>query len=305
MKAGFKVRALTQAVTSAIGASAYHLKRYAIRSGLLLPIVAVVDALTAVPESQRAWYVEKDGKFHFDPEKVKDDDIAGPGYKATLDKERNAAKKAAQDLADFQARFKDIDPDKVREMFANLENDEELRLRAEGKHDEVFNKKTEKLRQDHARQLEQEKSERKKEADALSAKLVNTNRRALAGDVTQAAGKAGVHSPDVSDAVGDAILLAQAEGWTIDDDGGPVQLDKDGNVVMGGKDVTKPFTLKEWFEEKKVTKKHWFPNLNSGGGANGSGRGSGAGAGGKDLSGLSPTERMTQARAAQAAAKRP
>lgn len=284
MKAALKLKAVSVAVAMALGERVHRgITSYMERSGLILNALApVVDKLDAVPEAQRAWYVEKDGKFNLDPSKIEIEDTGG--LKSALDKERTAARTAEKARKDLEARYVGIDPDKVREMMAKFDGDEEGKLIAAGKIDEVVAKRSEKLRKELEKQV-QAAVDKEKAADARAAKfsqrvLDNAIRIAATGKANEWAMKSG------------DVMRAAREIFTLNDAGEAVQLDADGNVVMS-KDGKTPFSPSEWIEERRADCPHWFPATGSGGGAGGD-KGH---KGGKDLSHLSPTARLTEARA--------
>ena len=96
------------------------------------------------------------------------------------------------------------------------------------------------------------KSERAR-ADAYKQRVLDNHIRA-------AAAKAGLHV----DAIDDALLRAQSI-FTLDENGNAVQLDSEGQAVLG-KDGKTPFSPTEWLENPP---KHWLMSQASGGGANG------------------------------------
>src|SRR5574340_829949 len=102
-----------------------------------MALALVVDA---VPAGQEAFYVEKDGKFHLDVTGIEDTS----GLKSALQKEREAAKEASRKAKELEDKFAGIDPAKVRDMMAKLDQDGEAALIAAGKFDEVVAKRTEK-----------------------------------------------------------------------------------------------------------------------------------------------------------------
>ena len=57
-----------------------------------MALAQTVDTLDKVPESQRAWYAEADGKFVLDLNKVEIDDASA--LKKALNTEREAVKQA-------------------------------------------------------------------------------------------------------------------------------------------------------------------------------------------------------------------
>lgn len=278
-----KLKAVSVAVSMALGARMHRgIASYLERGGLMLNALApVVDKIDAVPEAQRGWYVEKEGKFHLDPAKIDIEDTSG--LKSALEKERKAARDAEKARKEFEARFIGIDPEKVKELMAKFDGDEEGKLIAAGKLDEVLARRTEKQRAQHEKDLKAAADK----ATAAEARAAKFSQRVLDNHVRAAATKAGVHAGAVEDALFRARTM-----FTLNEDGNAVQMAADGTVVIG-KDGKTPFSPAEWLESMKETAPHWFPANGSGGGAqNGKG-----GGGGEDLSALSPTARLTAARA--------
>ena len=78
------------------------------------------------------------------------------GLKAKRDELLGKLKEQGDNLK----RFEGIDPDTVKGMLKRFENDEEAKLIADGKIDEVLNKRTERLRGDVDKQLKEAKSKR-------------------------------------------------------------------------------------------------------------------------------------------------
>jgi hypothetical protein len=191
-------------------------------------------------------------------------------------------------LSEEFKRYEGIDVEEYQTLKQEREALEEARLKAEGKADELAQKRTEKAieakNKEIAKIAEQVELERKR-TDSYRNKLLDRHVLAAVSGI--------VHE----DAKADALLAAR-ELFTLNDEGDPVQIDKDGEVVLG-KDGQSPFSPAEWIEAMKEKKRHWFPSTNSGGGASGSGRFNNSGV---DLSKMSPVERMNYARR-QAAAR--
>jgi hypothetical protein len=220
-----------------------------------LTLVIEKDAHAKLTEGQRALYVEKDGKFHLDVDGVED----VSGLKSALEKERKAAKLAEQARKDLEKRFEGIDPEKVKKMIEEMGDDEEAKLMKAGKVDEVVAKRTEKLR----KELEKQVADARKAAEAEAKKAQKFSQQVLDNHIRQAATKAGMHA----NAVDDALFRGRVM-FTLNEEGEPVQVDKDGQPVFG-KDGKTPFSPVEWLEGMKEQAPHWFPAGSSGGGARG------------------------------------
>lgn len=265
-----------------------RLVRYLSATGMMAYAIAPeldATAIEKLPEAQRGWYAEKDGKFVLDLGKVDIEDTSG--LKNALAKERQAAKDAKEAaklaVAEAMKAYEGIDPVKTRALLAKFNDEEEAALIASGKVDEVIAKRMSKREADFQKQLEAARGEAegaKKVASTFQSRVLDNHIRA-------AAAKAGIHPFAVEDA-----LLRARSMFSLDDKGEAVQMGSDGSPVLG-KDGKTPFTPAEWLEGMKETAPHWFPASGSGGGAGGSG---GAGAGGKTIrreafDALSPAER--------------
>ncbi|MFZ3286554.1 MAG: hypothetical protein WA191_06855 [Telluria sp.] len=239
----------------------------------------VVDTLESVPEALHSLYTEADGKFRLQVDGIEDT----KGLKSALEKERQTAKDAEKARKDFEKQFEGIDPKKVKDMMSRFDNDEELKLISEGKISEVVEKRMERQRADLERQLGEKDGAidaANKRADAYIQSVLDNEIRSVA---------TGLHKF----AVDDALLLGR-QIFKLDENGRAVQFGSDGKPVMG-KDGKTPFGPGEWIDGMKSTKPHWFPSTASGGGASGHM----AVSGGADMSKMSPTERLTAARARQ------
>lgn len=247
-----------------------------------------VDALDGLPEFQRAWYAAgQDGKFKLDPSKVEIEDVTGlknalgATRKEVAETKRNAELKLAETLKMYEG----IDPVRTRELLAKFNSDDEAALIAAGKIDVVLEKRMAKMKEEFSKQVQQA-TERENGALEVASKFMervldNEIRAAVMGKVHPSALKNG------------DILRAARELFDLDDSGNAVQKDSGGNVILG-KDGKTPFSPDEWIESMREQAPHWFPANGSGGGSSGS---TGAVSSG-NYAGLSPTERMTAARAA-------
>lgn len=219
----------------------------------------------------------------FDPE---DEDTKAALAKAIADATKpladakaailNEKKQLADEVKALKTSWGDLDPEKVKLIMSRLENDEDTKLIAEGKVDEVINRRVTSLKGDYEKRLEAaskalgEKDEALKKRDSrLRDLVVESHIRQKATDLNL-----------VGTAVDDALFRAKSI-FTLDKDERVVAVDNDGHVRLG-KDGKSPFSPSEWLEGMKEAAPHWFA-APSGGGAQGGG-GSGRQGGGFVLS---------------------
>ncbi|EMD7168566.1 TPA: hypothetical protein ACN968_003756, partial [Acinetobacter baumannii] len=205
----------------------------------------IVDSLDAIKEEHRALYVEENGKFRLDLEGYEDP----KGLKSALQSERDAAKNAKLELQKLQKQFEGIDPEIVKKVFAQIDQDEEAKLIAEGKVNEVIQKRTEKMREEHEKLLKAEK-ERADKAEAYAQKFKQS---VIQSQIVQAA----IELEALPEATPDIAFLAQSK-FALDENGKAVAVDENGEVVIG-KDGQTPMTPKEWVESLREQKPYYWP----------------------------------------------
>lgn len=190
-----------------------------------------------------------------------------------------------------------LDPDEVKGMLDRLNKDEELKLMAEGKHEEAFAKRLEKTKATYQSQLDTLSSE----ADKYKTDLEKAQEQIRDLVIDQQVLGAFMKEKGLESAGPDVVNRAKA-AFKIED-GVPIARDKDGEIVRG-KDGA--ITISEWVASLKLSAPHLFPG-SAGAGAFG---GSGGGAGG-DLTarmeaaaaaGDMPTYRKLREQAAKSAA---
>ena len=155
--------------------------------------------------------------------------------------ETRAAKATAKQLQDEITGLGDLESlKKFKSMF---EGNEELKMIAEGKHDEVFNKRTDKLKQDYESKL----TAKEQELFDVKNKLTSRDRKVLALDMIQHITK----NPQINSALYSKDILREAAdaGWTLDDNDNAV-LVIDGDIQIG-KDGKSPIKFNEWLETNK------------------------------------------------------
>lgn len=159
------------------------------------------------------------------------------------------------ELDGFKTQFEGLDINAVKALLTKVGQDEETRLLAEGKLDEVITKRTERLRTDYDAKLAAEKG-RADKAEAFAAKYSD---KVLADSIRAAAIKAGA----LPEAAEDIILRARGT-FKLSEDGEAIATDRDGEVVYG-KDGKTPLSPLEWAESLRETATHLWPRAQGAG----------------------------------------
>ena len=165
-----------------------------------------------------------------------------------------------------------MDNDKIRELVSRLENDEDAKLVADGKVEELIDRRTERMQRDFENQtkaLGDRNDEISKENTVLLNELSVLK---VDGALRQTAEKQGVLAEHLEDAV-----LAGRQTWRLDK-GLPTAFNPDDSPVIG-KDGKNQITIQEWMEEKVKTKPGWTGKPKGG-----------SATGGKNIGGLAVEE---------------
>ncbi|WP_312141203.1 hypothetical protein [Stutzerimonas nitrititolerans] len=177
------------------------------------------------------------------------------GLKSKNQELLGANKTLKTDLDQFKGQFEGLDIGAVKSLLQKASQDEETRLLAEGKLDEVISKRTERLRADLDKQLQAEK-DRADKAESFAKRFSD---KVLADSIRGAALKAGA-LPEASE---DIILRAKGT-FTLNENGEAVAVDADGQVIYG-KDGKTPLSPLEWAESLRETASHLWPRAQGAG----------------------------------------
>jgi hypothetical protein len=206
---------------------------------------------------------------------------ADPAIKSLIDK---AVKEATSGLASnrdeilaekkaLQAKFEEtsktwegLDPAAVRNIMSRLENDEEARLLAEGKTDAVIERRTERLKADHAKQLANLEKQIADLSTNYTGAVSTVKQLKVEGSLRQAAVELGLVPSAIEDALSRAMNV-----FKVGEDG-KLLAEENGSTAYG-KDGRTPLTPSEWLESMKEKAPHWFPAPVGGGAGGGNGRG--------------------------------
>jgi hypothetical protein len=198
-----------------------------------MPLPFIVDSIESIEESQRALYVEADGKFRLDIDGYEDP----KGLKSALQSERDAAKTAKQELNQFKQQFDGLDIESIKQFATKAKQDETAKLIAEGKIDQVLAQKTDLMRQDFESKL----SDATSRAQTLESKVLN-------GFIATAAAQSGVQPEAI-----DLTILLASNQFKLDANGDPVAVNAQGEVI-NGKDGKTPLSITDWLTTLRETK---------------------------------------------------
>jgi hypothetical protein len=166
-------------------------------------------------------------------------------------------KKIQQDFKKYEALG---DPEQISNILKHFENNEDAKLVAEGKFDEVLAKHTQRQQLDYEEKINNLSSSLEEQAKAAD-KYKNMFHESQAGHAIRAAAEAaGVRSTAVED-----ILLRGKGVFTVSDDGTLEARDKDGNLVVANGKPLSPDLFVAGLKDKYP---HYWPD-SQGSGANG------------------------------------
>lgn len=171
-------------------------------------------------------------------------------------------------------------------MLQKAGQDEETKLLAEGKIDEVFGKRTERLKAEHQKLFDAEKAR----ADKAEAYANKFKQSVVKGQIAQAFSAA----QGLSEATDDITALALSK-FSLDENGNAVAIDANGDVIIG-KDGKNPLTPKEWIEDIRESKPYFFPKPNGAGGQGGNNSGSKNTIKRSEFDAMNPTEKANYIR---------
>lgn len=192
---------------------------------------------------------------------------ATSGLASNRDEILTEKKTLQQKLEEMSKTWEGLDPQAVRTIMSRLENDEEAKLLAEGKTDAVIERRTERLKADHQKQLDALNKALSVRDQELESTRGQVKRLMVEGNLRQAAAELGL----IPSAVEDALVRAMGVFKMSDD--GKLIAEENGSTLYG-KDGKNPLSPAEWLEGMKEKAPHWFP-APSGGGAGGGGGGRG------------------------------
>lgn len=170
----------------------------------------------------------------------------------------------------FKSQFDGVDIESVKTLAQKLKQDEELQLLANGKHEELFERKVEPLKQKYESELAEYK-----------AKLAKRDAATLNGGLLANITASGVDPQ----AVEGVLAIAKGKFNALDENLNPVAKDENGEVIYGSSG--KPLTPQEWLNQLRESNPFYWGQV-QGSGAKGN---QGGGQGQKTLAEMTEQER--------------
>ncbi len=153
--------------------------------------------------------------------------------------------------------YEDLDVEKLKKYKDQLDNDENAKLIAEGKFQEVIDKATEKVRSNYNDQI----TDIQRENDELKAIAEMAERRSRQ-TIVEINLRRAAEVAEVLPAAIDDVIARGASLFTVEDDGNLVQRDSNGELVqIDGKTATPT----AWLTQLKEKAPHFWPQSETGG----------------------------------------
>jgi len=172
-----------------------------------------------------------------------------------LEENRNAVldekKKIQGELNDLKKQLDGLDLNQVKVIMQRMANDEETKLIAEGKIDEVVQRRVDAYQRDAEAKIKSLETKLEETEGRLNGATGQISDYLLKDGVRSAASKVGLQDAAVEDAIFRAKNIFKVE------DGKLVARDEKGNPLFG-KDGKSPRTMDEWLDGMKETAPHWF-----------------------------------------------
>ena len=252
-----------------------------------MTLKAVLDKVDGLSDDVKALYVEKDGKFYLDVEKVED-----PELKKKVSDFRDKNIELMKDMEDLKkdiAKFQELgDIEKLKETLAKLHKIEEGKLFEEGKIEELLSKRTERMKKDFESQIksltkiaEDAKSAFTKSKEALAKSTIDNQIQIEIGGLTAKARKSTMED----------IIARGRRVFNMDEEDKVVARGVDGSPLFG-KDGVTPLTITEWAQNLPTEAGHFFEPSSGGGAGGGAGEEQRGKLSAEALAKLPPAERL-------------
>lgn len=208
---------------------------------------------------------------------------------AKIDETVAGLKKKNSELIEKEKKFKEqiakfdgVDLEKVQNLQKQMQENEEMRLLAEGKTEEVVSRRVEAMKRDFESNISARDAKLSEYEQMIKAKEERLAELVIDGQLREA-----YVSLDFDPTALDLILMQGRQTFIMNEDGKAVPRDSHGNLIFG-KDGKTPITAKEWLEGL-AEKKTFLRKPSKGAGATPN-RSSGA----VDTSKMSPAQKIAE-----------
>ena len=164
--------------------------------------------------------------------------------------------------SEFSKQFEGVDLEKIKSLQKQLETNEEMRLLAEGKTEEVVARRVEAMKRDFDANLAARDSKLSEYEQALKAKEDRLATLLIDGTIREQ-----YVGLDFEPTAMDDVLRHARQVFVMDENGNPVPRNEQGSLIFG-KDGKTPITAHEWLEGL-ADKKPYLRRPSKGAGASG------------------------------------
>lgn len=179
-------------------------------------------------------------------------------------------------------QFDGVDIENVKNLQKQMQENEEMRLLAEGKTEEVINRRIENFKKDYESQLQARDGKLSEYEQMLKKKEERLASLVIDGQIREAYVQLGYEPAALDD-----VLRLGRDVFIMDENGKAVPRDSEGNIIFG-KDAKSPVSAGEWLQNL-AEKKTYLRGVNKGAGTQAN-RGSGR----VDTSKMSSTEKIAE-----------
>lgn len=160
-------------------------------------------------------------------------------------------KELSDKLAALTKQWEGMDPEVIKNLVDRMNNDEETKLIAEGKIDEVVERRIDAYKKDAEARITAATSKLEEYETSTNALTNKLHGMMLNDGVRQAAAGAHIRDTATQDAIARAKNVFSVDGDKL------VAKDADGNPLIG-KDGKSPLTMGEWLDSQREGAPHWF-----------------------------------------------
>lgn len=231
-----------------------------------MPIQAVYEDPSEIPEGFSEIYAEKEGKFYLNVEGVTHNDEI-TNLQSALHKERDSRKTYEKQLN----QYKDVDVEKYNELQKRVPELEKALSNRDSDQNELINARVEErvgpLKREKDAEISALREQLEKTMKERESAQRNLHDRVFGEELDKLARRNGVRD----EALPDVRFRAKEFGWNLDENMNLTAKGRDGNEIYSRVNPSKPIAVDEWFKDVLAREAPHFLKETSGGGASGGG----------------------------------